>query len=83
MSIIRVALVQARPQVLDLQRSLEKAVSLIEEAADQGAEWVAFAEVRKKAFGEIYFLGSISLARVKRELASFSPMARSTLSPTE
>jgi nitrilase len=42
--VVRVAAVQAMPQVLDLEASLDKAVGLIAEAAEQGAELIVFPE---------------------------------------
>jgi predicted amidohydrolase len=44
MSIIRVAAIQAAPVYFDLEASLEKAISLIEDAASQGAEFIVFPE---------------------------------------
>lgn len=44
-SIVRVAAVQAEPEWFDLQGSVNKACSLIEEAAKGGAKLVAFPEV--------------------------------------
>ncbi len=41
---VRVAIIQARPVVLDLDASLERAASLIDDAARDGAELVAFGE---------------------------------------
>lgn len=43
-SIVRVAIVQARPFYLDLAASLAKAITLTEEAAQKGAKLVAFGE---------------------------------------
>ncbi len=44
MKTVRVAAVQAAPIFLDADATVEKAVSLIEEAAGNGAEFIAFAE---------------------------------------
>src|SRR3954470_14772528 len=41
---VRVAAVQAMPVVLDLEASLDKALGLLGEAADQGAQLVVFPE---------------------------------------
>jgi nitrilase len=42
--VIRVAAIQAAPVLLDLERSLEKAIALIGQAASKGARVVAFGE---------------------------------------
>ncbi len=41
---VRAAMIQSAPVVLDLEQSMEKAVSLVEEAAAQGAELTVFGE---------------------------------------
>lgn len=41
---IRVAVSQHEPEWLDLEKSVQKACSIIEEAAENGAKLVAFAE---------------------------------------
>ena len=41
---VRVALIQARPVYYDLEQTVAKALSLISEAAGQGAQLVAFGE---------------------------------------
>ena len=40
----KVAVVQASPVFLDLEKSIDKAVSLIEEAASKGAALIGFPE---------------------------------------
>ena len=41
---VRVAVVQAAPVVFDLEKTLEKAIGLIREAAEKGANIVVFPE---------------------------------------
>jgi nitrilase len=42
--VLRVAVTQAEPEWLDLQKSVQKTVALISEAAQGGAKLVAFPE---------------------------------------
>ncbi|OPX99570.1 MAG: Nitrilase [Syntrophorhabdus sp. PtaB.Bin006] len=42
----KVAVVQAAPVFLNLEKSIEKAISLIEEAASKGAALIGFPETR-------------------------------------
>lgn len=44
-STVRVAVTQAEPEWLDLEKSIVKTCSLIEEAASNGAKLVTFPEV--------------------------------------
>lgn len=41
----KVAVVQAAPEFLDLEKGIVKAIKLIDEAADAGASLIAFPEV--------------------------------------
>lgn len=44
-SAVRVAVTQAEPEWLDLEKSVQKTCSLIQEAAANGAELITFPEV--------------------------------------
>src|SRR6188768_2545657 len=47
---VRVAAVQATPVILDAEATIEKAIGLIDEAADEGAALVAFPECFVSAY---------------------------------